>query len=199
MDNVDDNVATTTTSTSKFENVRSPKSLNQQTTNRKRIFHENNSSPSSSLSSSSSSPSSSSPKLTTLDANNLTFITNHNHPIVTIHNEFNNNNLDASNNSSDLGSSDAANADYNNMNEPRYCYCDSVSYGEMIFCENKEVTSIIIIDYMNKSYIFFNLQCPYQWFHYECVGIKVPPDGSWFCPTCLKDVKERYRKDTIAN
>ncbi|KAH7641272.1 inhibitor of growth protein 3 [Dermatophagoides farinae] len=94
-------------------------------------------------------------------------------------NQFNNNNLDASNNSSDPGSSDAANADYNNMNEPRYCYCDSVSYGEMIFCENKE--------------------CPYQWFHYECVGIKVPPDGSWFCPTCLKDVKERYRKDTIAN
>ena len=85
---------TTTTSTSKFENVRSPKSLNQQTTNRKRIFHKNNSSPSSSSSSSSSSPSSSSPKLTTLDANNLTFIANHNHPIVTIHNEFNNNNLE---------------------------------------------------------------------------------------------------------
>ncbi|OTF82356.1 hypothetical protein BLA29_011469, partial [Euroglyphus maynei] len=48
-------------------------------------------------------------------------------------NQFNSN-LDLSN----PGSSDGANADYN-MNEPRYCYCDSISYGEMIFCENKDV------------------------------------------------------------
>ncbi|XP_027198356.2 inhibitor of growth protein 3-like [Dermatophagoides pteronyssinus] len=94
----------------------------------------------------------------------------------TSNNQFN---LDSTNNnSSDPGSSDAANNDYN-MNEPRYCYCNSVSYGEMIFCENKE--------------------CPYQWFHYDCVGIKVPPDGSWFCPTCIKDIKERYKKDNFGN
>ena len=54
----------------------------------------------------------------------------------TSNNQFN---LDSTNNnSSDPGSSDAANNDYS-MNEPRYCYCNSVSYGEMIFCENKEV------------------------------------------------------------
>lgn len=26
--------------------------------------------------------------------------------------------------------------------------------------------------------------CPIEWFHFECVGILVPPSGSWYCPSC---------------
>lgn len=29
--------------------------------------------------------------------------------------------------------------------------------------------------------------CPIEWFHFECVGILVPPRGSWYCPECQKE------------
>ncbi|KOB70727.1 Inhibitor of growth protein [Operophtera brumata] len=42
-------------------------------------------------------------------------------------------------------------------NEPRYCICNQVSYGDMVACDNQD--------------------CPYEWFHYPCVGITAPPKG----------------------
>ena len=47
-------------------------------------------------------------------------------------------------------------------NEPRYCYCNGVSYGEMIACDNEN--------------------CPRgEWFHLKCVGLKeAPPEGGKF-------------------
>lgn len=47
-----------------------------------------------------------------------------------------------------------------------YCLCQRPSFGEMIGCDNDN--------------------CDYQWFHYECVGIKQQPSGEWLCPTCRK-------------
>jgi hypothetical protein len=29
--------------------------------------------------------------------------------------------------------------------------------------------------------------CQIEWFHFECVGILVPPKGNWFCPQCQKE------------
>jgi hypothetical protein len=29
--------------------------------------------------------------------------------------------------------------------------------------------------------------CQIEWFHFECVGILVPPKGNWYCPECQKD------------
>ncbi|KAH9639320.1 hypothetical protein HF086_012930 [Spodoptera exigua] len=49
-------------------------------------------------------------------------------------------------------------------NEPRYCICNQVSYGDMVACDNQD--------------------CPYEWFHYPCVGITAPPKGKWYCPQC---------------
>lgn len=53
-------------------------------------------------------------------------------------------------------------------NENLYCYCqcpyDEVS--EMIACDGKD--------------------CAIEWFHFECVGIMVPPKGKWFCPDCRR-------------
>ena len=28
--------------------------------------------------------------------------------------------------------------------------------------------------------------CRLEWFHFECVGIMVPPEGQWYCPECTK-------------
>lgn len=57
--------------------------------------------------------------------------------------------------------------------EKLYCICqgphDNVS--QMIGCDAKD--------------------CPYQWFHFECVGIVVAPKGKWFCPECKDKRRQR--------
>jgi hypothetical protein len=42
--------------------------------------------------------------------------------------------------------------------EPTYCYCNGVSYGEMVGCDADG--------------------CEREWFHLECVGLKVAPKGN---------------------
>ncbi|XP_043548611.1 inhibitor of growth protein 1 [Chiloscyllium plagiosum] len=49
-------------------------------------------------------------------------------------------------------------------NEPTYCLCNQVSYGEMIGCDNEE--------------------CPIEWFHFSCVSLNHKPKGKWYCPKC---------------
>lgn len=39
--------------------------------------------------------------------------------------------------------------------EPRYCYCNEISFGEMVACDNDA--------------------CPREWFHLSCVGLTKPP------------------------
>ncbi|CCG82922.1 Chromatin modification-related protein png1 [Taphrina deformans PYCC 5710] len=45
-----------------------------------------------------------------------------------------------------------------------YCFCEQVSYGEMVACDNDS--------------------CQREWFHYGCVGLKEPPIGKWYCSEC---------------
>jgi len=59
-------------------------------------------------------------------------------------------------------------------NEPRYCICNQVSYGDMVACDNED--------------------CPYEWFHYPCVGVTAPPKGKWYCQPCLASMRRRGRK-----
>ncbi|XP_063074964.1 inhibitor of growth protein 5-like [Engraulis encrasicolus] len=56
-------------------------------------------------------------------------------------------------------------------NEPTYCLCSQVSYGEMIGCDN--------------------LECPTEWFHFACVGLATKPKGKWYCPSCVKDMRKK--------
>lgn len=51
--------------------------------------------------------------------------------------------------------------------EPTYCLCDQISYGEMICCDND--------------------LCPIEWFHFACVSLTLKPKGKWFCPKCRGD------------
>lgn len=50
--------------------------------------------------------------------------------------------------------------------DQKYCTCRSVSYGNMVACDNDG--------------------CPYEWFHWSCVGVQSEPKGKWFCPECQK-------------
>ncbi|GAB1203946.1 hypothetical protein APSETT445_002591 [Aspergillus pseudonomiae] len=58
--------------------------------------------------------------------------------------------------------------------EPRYCYCNEISFGEMVACDNDA--------------------CPREWFHLSCVGLTKPPGKNvkWYCNEC-KDNMRRSR------
>lgn len=56
-------------------------------------------------------------------------------------------------------------------NEPTYCFCHQVSYGEMIGCDNPD--------------------CPIEWFHFACVGLTSKPKGKWFCSNCSAERKKK--------
>ena len=58
---------------------------------------------------------------------------------------------------------EAAMRERKDPNEPLYCTCRRLSFGDMIACDNED--------------------CPVEWFHYLCVGISAPP-SSWLCPQC---------------
>lgn len=48
-------------------------------------------------------------------------------------------------------------------NEPTYCICGRVSFGEMVGCDNPD--------------------CKIEWFHFECVGLTSSPKGKWYFTT----------------
>ncbi|KAF9486385.1 hypothetical protein BDN70DRAFT_889342 [Pholiota conissans] len=54
-----------------------------------------------------------------------------------------------------------------------YCFCDGVSYGEMIACDDS--------------------RCEREWFHLACIGLTVPPEGTWYCDVCKKKPKRAVR------
>lgn len=55
-----------------------------------------------------------------------------------------------------------------------YCSCRQVSFGNMIACDNDA--------------------CPYEWFHWDCVGLVEPPQGKWYCPTCTQSMAKETKK-----
>ncbi|GAB2211049.1 hypothetical protein Droror1_Dr00016340 [Drosera rotundifolia] len=59
-------------------------------------------------------------------------------------------------------------------NEPTYCVCNQVSFGEMVACDNPD--------------------CRIEWFHFGCVGLKEKPKGKWYCPDCASTQKRRKSK-----
>ncbi|XP_047226950.1 inhibitor of growth protein 1 [Girardinichthys multiradiatus] len=70
--------------------------------------------------------------------------------------------------------------------EPTYCLCEQVSYGEMIGCDNDV--------------------CPIEWFHFSCVGLHHKPKGKWYCPKCrgenektMDKALERAKKERAYN
>lgn len=62
-------------------------------------------------------------------------------------------------------------------NEPTYCYCNRVSFGNMIACDGPD--------------------CKREWFHYECVGITREPAANkkWYCRDCeIQEPAKKKRK-----
>ncbi|KAF2404105.1 hypothetical protein EJ06DRAFT_540839 [Trichodelitschia bisporula] len=58
--------------------------------------------------------------------------------------------------------------------DTKYCYCQKVSYGDMVACDNAD--------------------CAGQWFHWPCAGITAEPPGEWLCRDCAKLPRHRIKK-----
>lgn len=57
--------------------------------------------------------------------------------------------------------------------DQRYCFCNNVSYGDMIGCDDDD--------------------CEREWFHLGCVGLSKPPQGTWYCDACLERRAQQAR------
>lgn len=65
-------------------------------------------------------------------------------------------------------------AEEDESDDTKYCFCQRVSFGDMVACDNDN--------------------CQYQWFHWECVGIKEEPVGDWLCPDCRKQPPNKIKR-----
>lgn len=61
-----------------------------------------------------------------------------------------------------------------NEDEPVYCLCREISYGQMILCDNDA--------------------CKIEWFHFQCVKLASKPKGKWYCPKCRGDSHRVMKK-----
>jgi hypothetical protein len=68
------------------------------------------------------------------------------------------------------GASGSSGSKLSGSSEPTYCYCNQVSFGEMVGCDGDE--------------------CKREWFHLPCIGFKNPPKGRWYCDDCLMKMKK---------
>ncbi|KAG2348605.1 hypothetical protein BDR05DRAFT_987106 [Suillus weaverae] len=61
-------------------------------------------------------------------------------------------------------------------NEPRYCYCNQVSYETMIACDSDT--------------------CKLEWFHLPCTGLSAVPSltKKWYCQGCLLKMTQKGKK-----
>lgn len=58
-------------------------------------------------------------------------------------------------------------------NEQTYCFCNYISYGNMVKCDNPK--------------------CPIEWFHFHCVGLRNLPKGKWFCSSKCQNEYEKSK------
>lgn len=68
-----------------------------------------------------------------------------------------------------------------NPDEPKYCVCNRVSFGEMIACENEA--------------------CAVEWFHFACVGLSTDAKikGKWYCNACAAERRRLKKLEAKAN
>jgi hypothetical protein len=66
-----------------------------------------------------------------------------------------------------------------NPDEPLYCVCREISYGQMICCDNDG--------------------CRIEWFHFNCVKLVMKPKGKWYCPECRGDSHRVMKKTHLIN
>ena len=95
----------------------------------------------------------------------------------------------------------------NDPNEPKYCICNQVSYGDMIGCDNEDVRRFVEPSFptfvpcyrgtrssLISFCVFYSSQCKIEWFHYPCVGIIAPAPDEWQCPDCTEQARKKRKR-----
>lgn len=80
-----------------------------------------------------------------------------------------------------------------NDDNKTYCYCENVSYGEMIGCDGDQCTREWVCHvYLSfrGAFLIFLFK-----FHLACVGLTATPKGQWFCEECTAKRKQRNNKN----
>ncbi|SPO37224.1 related to YNG2 - component of NuA4 histone acetyltransferase complex [Pseudozyma flocculosa] len=77
----------------------------------------------------------------------------------------------------DFAGAGAEGDDGEEKDETLYCFCQRVSFGEMIGCDNAE----------NDP------ECK-EWFHISCVGVTKPLPAKWYCSECAAKIKNKRRR-----
>lgn len=111
--------------------------------------------------------------------NGLTSSNKDDYELMKIKNDNNNKNNDGLSNSASKAAAEVGNtapANGEDADNRLYCFCQQVSFREMIGCDNDD--------------------CKYEWFHWGCVGITAPPkdDEIWYCPDCAPKMEKRKKK-----
>ncbi|KAI5780038.1 hypothetical protein EDC01DRAFT_620784 [Geopyxis carbonaria] len=78
----------------------------------------------------------------------------------------------------DDGGDEEVDGDNDGDDKRLYCMCQQVSYGSMVGCDDKD--------------------CPFEWFHWGCVGLTAEPSGKWYCPECTVRRERERKKNTAA-
>lgn len=73
----------------------------------------------------------------------------------------------------------------------KWCVCNEKSYGNMVACDNASVRTLQQTKCSQCS------QCPYEWFHYQCVNIREPPKGRWYCPYCTDRMRQQQASSSL--
>ena len=69
-----------------------------------------------------------------------------------------------------------------------YCFCQKLSYGEVrpcCKCIRASLFMMLIRCCAAQMIACDNPECPYQWFHLPCVGLKPPLPEHFYCSECI--------------
>ncbi|GAB1310432.1 Histone acetyltransferase complex subunit [Madurella fahalii] len=101
---------------------------------------------------------------------------NHNASSPSAHGNGNGNSSSNNHNNNNNNNNDVMEVDEDEEagDDRKYCSCQNVSFGNMVACDNDD--------------------CPYEWFHWGCVGLKSEPNGTWYCPDCSKSLGVQQKK-----
>ena len=75
-----------------------------------------------------------------------------------------------------ISKASSAGSNRDDADDQRYCFCNNVSYGDMIGCDDDD--------------------CEREWFHLGCVGLSKPPQGTWYCDACLERRMQQSKNKT---
>ena len=75
-----------------------------------------------------------------------------------------------------------------------YCICNSISYGQMIACDDPQCEKEWVRFYNTVRFRIHAHRNASRQFHLTCMNLEVPPEGRWFCDECRNKRNKRTNR-----